>query len=38
MKNFEEIQPGELILLSLGRFKDSETMFLNKIYERFNDE
>ena len=38
MKKFEEIQPGELVLISLGRFKDSETMFLNKIYERFNDE
>ena len=38
MKGFEEIEPGELVLISLGRFKDSETMFLNKIYERFNDE
>ena len=35
MKTFEEIKAGELLVLSLGRFSDSETMFLNRIIEKW---
>jgi hypothetical protein len=38
MKVFEEVKAGELLVLSLGRFSDSETMFLNRIIERFGNE
>lgn len=38
MKVFEEVNPGELLVLSLGRFSDSETMFLNRIIEKFGNE